>query len=61
MVYYFFAKLCAVILYCGATFGGYFEQDTQQIALFITPCLLVLGLLSWNVGFDEAKRSGSIL
>lgn len=61
MVYYFFAKLCAVILYCGATFGGYFEQDTQQIALFITPCLLVLGLLSWIVGFDAAKRSDSIL
>ncbi|MDB2504610.1 DUF4105 domain-containing protein [Gammaproteobacteria bacterium] len=61
MVYYFFAKLCAVILYCGATFSGYFEQDTQQIALFITPCLFVVGLLSWIVGFEAAKRSDSIL
>ena len=61
MVYYFFAKLCAVIFYCGATFSGYFEQDTQQIALFITPCLFVVGLLSWIVGFDAAKRSDSIL
>jgi hypothetical protein len=61
MVYYFFAKFCAVILYCFATAFGFFEQDTLQIALFIAPWLFALGLLSWLVGFDAARGSDSIL
>lgn len=61
MVYYFFAKFCAVILYCFATAFGFFEQDTLQIALFIAPWLFAFGLLSWLVGFDAARGSDSIL
>jgi len=61
MVYYFFAKFSAVIFYSVATAFGFFEQDTLQIALFIVPWLLLLGLLGWLVGFDASRSSDSIL
>ena len=60
MVYYFLAKFSAVILYSFATAFGFFEQDTLQIALFILPWLLLLGLLGWLVGFDAARSRDSI-
>ena len=57
MVYYLLAKLICAALFCVVALFGLVAQESTQIALYLVPCLFVLTLLTWIVGFDSYRRS----
>ena len=60
MVYYLSLKLFAACVYCVIMWSGFAAQDGFDIALFLVPCLVLLTVVGWIVGFDSARRFDAI-